>query len=413
MHHSNIVCLSCGERHPKGTLYSCNKCGGILDAKYNYDEISVENVLQKFKKGRSIWRFRDLLPVGDDVRPVSLGEGNTPLLHADKIGHILGMSNIFLKDESRNPTGSFKDRALSVGITCAVEKKVQKVRTASSGNAAASASAYSANAGLSLYLLFDANSPPTKHLQPLVYGGKGLGVKDLFSGDSIDLIKMLMTLSEKLGAYNVFCWSLVNPYTIEGLKTCAYEICEELQWKSPDVVIVPVGGGDNLVGQWKGYKEMHRLGLVNNKPRMIGVQSSSADPLTKAWRTGSSRVNSISSATSIASGINVPYSGDHALSAIKESNGAAVSVDDEDIVRAEKDLAIYEGVWVEPSSSTVIAALPKILAEGLVDKDETKVCVLTGSGLKDMKTAKLIVQQTEIVDKEIEKIISAFEKNYP
>ena len=413
MHHSNIVCLSCGERHPKGTLYSCNKCGGILDAEYNYDEISVENVLQKFKKGRSIWRFRDLLPVGDDVRPVSLGKGNTPLLHADKIGHILGMSNIFLKDESRNPTGSFKDRALSVGITCAVEKKVQKVRTASSGNAAASASAYSANAGLSLYLLFDANSPPTKHLQPLVYGGKGLGVKDLFSGDSIDLIKMLMTLSEKLGAYNVFCWSLVNPYTIEGLKTCAYEICEELQWKSPDVVIVPVGGGDNLVGQWKGYKEMHRLGLVNNKPRMIGVQSSSADPLTKAWRTGSSRVNSISSATSIASGINVPYSGDHALSAIKESNGAAVSVDDEDIVRAEKDLAIYEGVWVEPSSSTVIAALPKILAEGLVDKDETKVCVLTGSGLKDMKTAKLIVQQTEIVDKEIEKIISAFEKNYP
>lgn len=413
MHHSNIVCLSCGERHPKGTLYSCNKCGGILDAKYNYDEISVENVLQKFKKGRSIWRFRDLLPVGDDVRPVSLGEGNTPLLHADKIGHILGMSNIFLKDESRNPTGSFKDRAFSVGITCAVEKKVQKVRTASSGNAAASASAYSAKAGLSLYLLFDANSPPTKHLQPLVYGGKGLGVKDLFSGDSIDLIKMLMTLSEKLGAYNVFCWSLVNPYTIEGLKTCAYEICEELQWKSPDVVIVPVGGGDNLVGQWKGYKEMHRLGLVNNKPRMIGVQSSSADPLTKAWRTGSSRVNSISSATSIASGINVPYSGDHALSAIKESNGAAVSVDDEDIVRAEKDLAIYEGVWVEPSSSTVIAALPKILAEGLVDKDETKVCVLTGSGLKDMKTAKLIVQQTEIVDKEIEKIISAFEKNYP
>ena len=413
MHHSNIVCLSCGERHPKGTLYSCNKCGGILDAEYNYDEISVEKVLQKFQKGRSIWRFRDLLPVGDDVRPVSLGEGNTPLLHADKIGHTLGMSNIFLKDESRNPTGSFKDRALSVGITCAVEKKVQKVLTASSGNAAASASAYSAKAGLPLYLLFDANSPPTKHIQPLVYGGKGLGVKDLFSGDSIDLIKMLMTLSEKLGAYNVFCWSLVNPYTIEGLKTCAYEICEELQWKSPDVVIVPVGGGDNLVGQWKGYKEMHRLGLVNNKPRMIGVQSSSADPLAKAWRTGSSRVNSISSATSIASGINVPYSGDHALSAIKESNGAAVSVDDEDIVRAEKDLAIHEGVWVEPSSSTVIAALPKILAEGLVDKDETKVCILTGSGLKDMKTAKLIVQQTEIVDKEVEKIISAFEKYYP
>ena len=185
MHHSNIVCLSCGERHPKGTLYSCNKCGGILDAEYNYDEISVEKVLQKFQKGRSIWRFRDLLPVGDDVRPVSLGEGNTPLLHADKIGHILGMSNIFLKDESRNPTGSFKD------------------------------------------------------------------------------------------------------------------------------------------------------------------------------------------------------------------------------------LAIHEGVWVEPSSSTVIAALPKILAEGLVDKDETKVCVLTGSGLKDMKTAKLIVQQTEIVEKEVEKIISAFEKYYP
>jgi len=315
-----------------------------------------------------------------------------------------------LKDESRNPTGSFKDRAISVAVTWALQQRAKRLVSASSGNAAAAVAAYSAKAGLDCFLLLDSKSPPTKHLQPLVYGAKGVSVKNLFRGTPQDLSELLYVLSQRLDAYNVFCWALINPYTLEGNKTIAYEICEALEWNPPDVVVVPVGGGDNLVAEWKGFNEMLELGLINKLPKMVGVQSSKADPLVRALRSGSETITPIEEPSSIASGINVPYTGDHTLKAIRESQGVAVSVDDEAILLAEKVIARLEGMWVEPSSAASVAAVPKLVNSGILSKDDTVVCVLTGSGLKDTNVAKKFTTDVIEVERDVEAIVRALKR---
>jgi len=286
-----------------------------------------------------------------------------------------------------------------------VQQGAKRLLSASSGNAAAAVAAYSAKAGLDCFLLFDSKSPPTKHLQPLVYGAKGLSVKNLFRGTPQDLIELLSVLSRRLDAYNVFCWALVNPYTLEGNKTIAYEICEALGWNPPDAVIVPVGGGDNLVAEWRGFKEMLELGLINRLPKMVGVQSSRADPLVRAWRNGSETIAPIEEPSSIASGINVPYTGDHTLKAIRDSKGVAVSVDDEEILLAEKEIARSEGIWVEPSSAAAVAAVPKLVNSGILTRDDTVVCILTGSGLKDTGAAKRFTPSVVEVDRDVGAIL--------
>ncbi|MEM3509686.1 MAG: threonine synthase [Nitrososphaerales archaeon] len=407
--HIGLRCTKCKATYPKGTLYLCPKCQGILDVEYNYDKIVLSRKALEQSLDRTVWRYRDLLPCSKEAKEVSLGEGGTPLHKASRLTAILG-TNVMLKDESRNPTGSFKDRAISVAVSWAIEQGAKRLVSASSGNAAASVAAYSAKAGLDCYLLFDSKSPPTKHLQPTVYGAKGLSVKNLFTGTPQDLSELLYTLSNRLDAYNIFCWALINPYTLEGNKTIAYEICEALNWSAPDAVVVPVGGGDNLVAEWKGFKEMLGMGLIDKLPKMVGVQSTKADPLVKAWKSGSETVAPIETPSSIASGINVPYTGDHTLKAIRESKGAAVAVDDEEILLAEKEIASLEGVWVEPSSASAVAAVPKLVESGIVSKDDVVVCVLTGSGLKDTDAARKFTPTVQKVNRDLEEIMRAFKR---
>ncbi|MEM3386461.1 MAG: threonine synthase [Nitrososphaerales archaeon] len=409
MVHIGLRCTKCKATYPKGTLYLCPKCQGILDVEYNYDKIVLSRKALEQSLDRTVWRYRDLLPCSKEAKEVSLGEGGTPLHKASRLTAILG-TNVMLKDESRNPTGSFKDRAISVAVSWAIEQGAKRLVSASSGNAAASVAAYSAKAGLDCYLLFDSKSPPTKHLQPTVYGAKGLSVKNLFTGTPQDLSELLYTLSNRLDAYNIFCWALINPYTLEGNKTIAYEICEALNWSAPDAVVVPVGGGDNLVAEWKGFKEMLGMGLIDKLPKMVGVQSTKADPLVKAWKSGSETVAPIETPSSIASGINVPYTGDHTLKAIRESKGAAVAVDDEEILLAEKEIASLEGVWVEPSSASAVAAVPKLVESGIVSKDDVVVCVLTGSGLKDTDAARKFTPTVQKVNRDLEEIMRAFKR---
>lgn len=409
MVHIGVRCTKCKAIYPKGTLYLCPKCQGILDVEYDYGKIVLSRSIIERSADRSIWRYQDLLPCSKEAEKISLGEGGTPLHKATRLSAILG-TNVMLKDESRNPTGSFKDRAISVAISWAMEQGAKRLVSASSGNAAAAVAAYSAKAGLECYLLFDSKSPPTKHLQPIVYGAKGLSVRNLFTGTPQDLSELLYTLSKHLDAYNIFCWALINPYTLEGNKTIAYEICEALNWNSPDVVIVPVGGGDNLVAEWKGFKEMFEMGLITKLPKMVGVQSTKADPLVKAWRSGSDTIAPIEEPSSIASGINVPYTGDHTLKALRESRGVAVAVDDEDILLAEKETARLEGIWVEPSSASAVAAVTKLVDSGFVSKDDVVVCVLTGSGLKDITAAKKFTSAVPEVNRDVEEILRAFKR---
>ena len=409
MVHTEIRCTKCGATYSKGTLYLCPRCKGILEVQYDYNKIVLSRSILQNRSDRTVWRYRELLPCSRDIEGISLGEGGTPLIKAARLSAILG-TNLMLKDESRNPTGSFKDRAISVAVTWALQQGAKRLVSASSGNAAAAVAAYSARAGLDCFLLFDSKSPPTKHLQPLVYGAKGVSVKNLFRGTPQDLSELLYKLSQRLDAYNVFCWALVNPYTLEGNKTIAYEICEALEWSPPDAVVVPVGGGDNLAAEWKGFKEMVEMGLIDRLPKMIGVQSSKADPLVRAWRSGSETVTPIEEPSSIASGINVPYSGDHALKAIRESQGVAVSVDDEDILLAEKEIARLEGIWVEPSSAATVAAVAKLVNAGILSKDDSVICVLTGSGLKDTEAAKKITPSLLEVERDAEAILRALKR---
>jgi threonine synthase len=410
MVHTEIVCSKCGATYPKGTLYLCPRCEGILEVRYDYSKIVLNRSTLQNRNNRTIWKYRELLPCSEDIsEEVSLSEGGTPLIKASRLSTALN-TKVLLKDESRNPTGSFKDRAISVAVTWAIQQGATRLLSASSGNAAAAVAAYSAKAGLDCFLLFDSKSTPTKRLQPLVYGAKGVCVKNLFRGKPQDLIDLLYVLSQRLNAYNVFCWALINPYTLEGNKTIAYEICEALGWNPPDVVIVPVGGGDNLAAEWKGFKEMLELGLINKLPKMVGVQSSKADPLVRAWRSGSETITPIEEPSSIASGINVPYTGDHALKAIRDSKGVAVSVDDADILLAEKEIARLEGIWVEPSSAAAVAAIPKLVDSGVLTKDETVVCVLTGSGLKDTEAARKFTPCALEVERNVEAILQALKQ---
>lgn len=358
----------------------------------------------------SIWKYRELLPIKGGSRVISLQEGGTPLIKSKRLNMDFGIRELYLKDETRNPTGSFKDRPLSVVISKALEEGARSIVTASTGNAAASAAAYSSLADLLCYVLFQLGSPTDKILQAVMYGAKIVAVENLFKGKPGKLEEILKGLQERLNSYNAFCWAPFNPYPLEGSKTISYEVCEQLMWKAPDVVVSPVGGGDNLAGQWKGYKEFRELGLIDELPRMIGVQAEGAAPLVKAWKEKKKKVEPIRRAETIASGLKTSYSGTHALQAIYESKGSAVTVSDEDILEAEKELARKEGIWAEPSSTVVIAALATLIEEGLIEKSETVLCTITGSGFKDLRAARDLCKKPVSVRFDINDIVKAIQR---
>ena len=357
---------------------TCPTCGTILQCVY--PDIALD-CLRNPTVEQGLARYSPLLPV-DGPMP-TLGEGNTPLLRSHHIAGRLGISALYLKNETVSPTGSFKDRGATVAITRALSSGAQGILTASTGNAAASLAGYSAAQGLSCLVLFSAGSPVSKLRQAMAYGARCLQVQGLFDGEPEPFIDLLIALSERLGLELAFFWGPVSPCPLEGMKTIAYEVVEGLGNQVPDVVVCPVGGGDGLVGQWRGYNELLRAGVIDRLPRMIGVQPSGAAPLVASYERGLDYVAPIAEANTVASGLRVTFSGDHALRAIRESGGTAVAVDDERNLGFQRHLARTEGVWVEPSGSISVAALPPLLETELIRPRERIVCVLTGAGYKD------------------------------
>jgi threonine synthase len=372
---------------------------------YDYNSISIDALTLEKRTLRSMWRYPELLPLGKDSQRISLGEGGTPLIRARKLGELLGLTQLYLKDETRNPTGAFKDRALSVLISRAKQEGFSTVMTASSGNASSACAAYSARAGLKCYVLFQDGSPACKILQTTLYGALGLRVKKLFAGTPNNLTALLKEVSTSLRAYNSFCWALINPYALEGIKTIAYEVTQDLGWTEPDFVVTPSGGGDNLAGQWKGYVEFKKLGLMGRLPKMVCVQPEGAAALVGAWERHVDHVDPIQDPKTVASGLRAAYSGDHALKTLYDSDGLAIRVQDEQIVEWEKNLARYEGVWVEPSSATALAGLKVLKDRGVIDSSDLVVCTLTGAGFKDMDIAGKIGYIPLSVDREIQPVI--------
>src|SRR5579859_7389865 len=338
-----VLCSDCGNEVAPGRLSRCPACGGILRPAYSDEAIAQ---LASIHPGRGIDRYRAVLPVSVPIP--YLGEGDTPLIHSKRIGAKLGLPNLYFKHEGLNPSGAFKDRAGAMTAALALEAKAAGIITASSGNASSAIAAYSAAAGLKCIILTEPGNPLAKLRQTVATGAKVLLVEGVFARGPEALSDLLIALAERIGYYLGFVWAPVNPYILEGIKTISYEIAGQLSGV-PDVVICPAGGGDMFAAQWRGYKELQRAGVIEQLPRMIAVQSVNAPPLVQAFESHLDRVATLPYAQSRISGINVSFSGDHALATLHESNGLAIAVQDDEVLAMQKRLALEEGIWVEPA----------------------------------------------------------------
>ena len=382
----NLTCSECGKALSLGTMGRCSSCEGILQPVYS--DRSVFG-LKDIRSGSGIDRYRSLMPVS---RPIPfLGEGNTPLIPSRRIGPALGLKHLYFKHEGCNPSGAFKDRGAALVAALALEAGAKGVVTASSGNAGAAIAAYSAAVGLPCLLLLEPGAPPAKLRQALATGAKVLTVQGVFSHGPKASGDMILDLGSALKYYPGFIWAPVNPYLLESMKTVSYEVVDQLS-AFPEVVVSPVGGGDLLTGMWRGYLELKRAGLIPQLPRMVGVQSLNAPPLVQAFRKGLKRIETLPFANSKISGINVAFSGEHALQAIRSSEGTVVGVSDEEAFEMQRRLALEEGIWVEPAAVVSVTALRSLVEQGWIKPHERVVCLMTGAGFKDNKLAEAEAQ---------------------
>ncbi len=376
-----LRCIECGSLMlPEPDLYWCKECGGLLEVEFDYEKVG-EVVSRKVFSDRpwSVWRYRELLPVVDEDRVVSLGEGGTELVEARRLSAGLDVGGLYLKDETRNPTGAFKDRETTVLATKALEAGCDVISIVSTGNAACSVAAYAARAGLGSFIIVPPTASTGKLVQMAMYGATTVKVR----GKTDEQARLLAEACKRFGWYNANPG--VNPSKMEGSKTVAYEVCEQLGWRSPDYVFVPVGNGGLLAGVWKGFKEFQRLGLCDGAPRIVGVESENASAVADAFKEGREDVLPVD-AKSIAGGINVsfPLNAKKALRALTDSQGGMITVSDEEILEAQRLLASKEGVFAEPAGAASLAGLWKYCEVEGLDRGDVVVCLVTGGGLKDM-----------------------------
>jgi len=393
-------CINCGSKYGIDEIvYFCKKCGDILEIKYDDGELAEALRDNKWQNAPlSVWRYRNFMPISDTTKVVSLNEGGTGLHLCQRLAKHLGLRQLYVKNEGENPTGSFKDRGMTVGVTKAVELGVQSVICASTGNTSASLAAYAAKAGLQCAVLIPSGKIAYGKLsQAMIYGAKVIQVRGNFD-QALDVV---LKLSEK--HRSIYLLNSINPFRIEGQKSLGYEICDQLNQEAPDRVVVPVGNAGNISAIWKGFTEFHELGVVETLPKMTGIQAAGSAPIAKAIKTGSDTIVPVSAPETVATAIRIgaPVSWKKALNAIRESHGTAETVTDEEILSAQKMLARVEGLFVEPASASSIAGLKKLVENGEIDKDERVVCVTTGHGLKDPDTAVKMSEKPVEVDAEI------------
>ena len=365
----SLTCLRCGKTYKADPpRHRCEKCGGIIE--YRIDPSSGPI---SFTGPLTFWRYKPVLP--KITRTVSLGEGGTPLQRAQRLAEILKVENLYLKDETRNPTSSFKDRSAALIVSDAASRGYDSLICATNGNHGASVSAYAARMDIQCNLIVPKAVDLGKLAQMMMYDAKIVE-----AGDSIEeAIARAQRLEEEMGWYQAT--TELNPLSVEGIKTISYELVE--QQGVPDWVIVAMGSGATLHSVWKGFKEMEELGLIQEKPRIIGVQAQGCSPITAAYIDGldepeHGRGDTVASAIRVSE----PIYGELALKALRESGGSAVSVSDDDMIAAGKDIAKYEGIFAEPASSAPVACLKLDEVRCLISRNETVVCLVTSSGLK-------------------------------
>jgi len=397
---SHLKCINCGAKYPiHEIIYTCRKCNDLLEVEFDFQELAKKIEKSDWNQRHlSVWKYKEFLPVFDESKIVSLQEGGTSLYKCSNLAKRLKLKNLYVKNEGENPTGSFKDRGMTVGVTKAMELNAKTVICASTGNTSASLAAYAAKAGLQCIVLIPSGKiAQGKLAQAMIYGAKVVQVKGNFD----QALKMGLELSEK--HREIYLLNSINPFRVEGQKTIAYEICDQLNRDVPDRVVLPVGNAGNISAIWKGFTEFHKLELIDNLPKMTGIQAEGAAPIARAIKNGKDEIVPIDKPETIATAIRIgaPVSWKKAIKAIRESNGTAETVTDEEILEAQKMLARSEGLFVEPASASSIAGLKKLLELGKVDKDEVVVCVTTGHGLKDPDIAIKISEKPSEIDVDI------------
>ena len=373
-----LQCFECNREFPTNeTGFRCKSCDGLLEAKF---ELTGRKPPNWGGRDLSVWKYRELLPIEKVESVVSLAEGGTGLHRCKRLGPKLGLKNLFVKNEGENPTGSFKDRGMTVAISKAKELGKKKVLCASTGNTAASLAAYSARAGMECTVLVPKGKVAGgKMLQVIMHGARVVEVDGDFDKALEDALKMSDRNRE------LYLMNSINPFRLEGQKTLSFEILDQLDRTVPDTVILPVGNGGNISAAWKGFTEFQQLNIVKNRPRMIGIQAEKAAPIANAVKSGQDKITPTENPQTIATAIRIgsPVNWPKVLRAIRESRGIAETVTDKEILEAQKELATLEGIFVEPASAASIAGLKKLAEKGNIISSETVVCVTTGHGLKD------------------------------
>lgn len=380
-HIQNLQCVLCGAIYdPAEVTYTCPTCGplGVLEVHYDYEQVSqhISRTTLIADRDTTMWRYRALLPISYSHKTIPpLAIGGTPLYPVERLRTRLGMPNLWLKDDSRNPSASLKDRASIIAVMRAGGKTVA---CASTGNAASSLAVLAAASGLPCYIFVPHNAPRAKIVQLLMCGATVFAVQGSYD-DAFDLC---------IEACNTFGWynrnTGYNPYLVEGKKTVGLEIAEQLGWQVPDSVLVPTGDGCIISGVYRGFEDLLHLGMIERMPRMIAVQAAGSPAITRALE-GDGVVRQYPAQT-IADGISVglPRNGAMAVKHIRASGGCGVTVSDEQILSAEKELARQTGVFAEPSGAASYAGLLRLLDEGKIARDERVVLLVTGSGLKSI-----------------------------
>ena len=384
-----LKCLICGKHyHPNEVDYVCPEHGseGILDVIYDYDfigrQISKKILLES--NDFSIWRYQPLLPVDPKIAVPNLSIGWTPLYHVPSLYSYLGLKNVWVKDDGRQPTASFKDRASAIALVKAGEKGAEIITTASTGNAAAALSGLCASMQQANVIFVPESAPQAKIAQLLVFGSRVFLVK----GSYDEAFELCLQATRAYGWYNRN--SGFNPYMTEGKKTAAYEICEQLNWKAPDFIFVSVGDGCIIGGLHKGLKDLLALGWIDKMPKLMGVQAAGSSYLYAAWKNGEdvltkAPVRAQTVADSISAGL--PRDRIKALAAVTQTDGAFICVEDNEILGAIPELARHTGVFAEPAGAAAYAGLVKAVDQQLVSSEESIVVINTGNGLKDVAGA--------------------------
>ena len=377
---THLECTRCARRFEAGRAWSLCECGGPLTARYD-----LERALQSWSRDwvnngpSNLWRYAPVLPVSKPSAMISLGEGMTPLVRVPRLGERLGASDLWVKDDGVNPTGSFKARGLACAVSMALELGIRKLAIPSAGNAASALAAYAAAAGIEAHIFMPRDVPQSNFIECKSFGARVTLVDGLIG----DCARMVAQGAAKEGWFDL--GTLKEPYRIEGKKTMGYELAEQFRWALPGAVLYPTGGGVGLIGMWKAFAELEALGWVAGKrPKMIAVQMEGCQPVVRAFEQGRSQCEFWENAWTVASGLRVPMPlGDFLiLDAIRASGGVAIAVSDQEALDAGLELAALEGIFAAPEGAACVAALPKLIARGALDAAERIVVYNTGAGLK-------------------------------